>query len=159
MSNEAVRLGEVLRRHGLRLKKGLGQNFLADPVHLDRIVAAAELAPEDVVLEIGPGAGTLTLRLAQQAGRVVAAELDWRCCRSWPKRWRGNPTSRWCRGHSATRPGIAGERGTLQGRRQSALLHHLGGDTPPADRRPAARTGRADHPTRSRSASSPSRRT
>ena len=76
MSNEAVRLGEVLRRHGLRLKKGLGQNFLADPVHLDRIVAAAELMPDDVVLEIGPGVGTLTLRLAQQAGRVVAVELD-----------------------------------------------------------------------------------
>ena len=54
MSNEAVRLGEVLRRHGLRLKKGLGQNFLADPVHLDRIVAAAELTADDVVLEIGP---------------------------------------------------------------------------------------------------------
>ena len=76
MSNEAVRLGEVLRRHGLRLKKGLGQNFLADPVHLDRIVAAAELTPDDVVLEIGPGVGTLTVRLARQAGRVVAVELD-----------------------------------------------------------------------------------
>ncbi len=76
MGNEAVRLGEVLRRHDLRLKKGLGQNFLADPVHLDRIVAAAELTPDDVVLEIGPGVGTLTVRLAQQAGRVVAVELD-----------------------------------------------------------------------------------
>lgn len=76
MSNEAVRLGEVLRRHDLRLKKGLGQNFLADPVHLDRIVAAAELTSDDVALEIGPGVGTLTLRLAQRAGRVVAVELD-----------------------------------------------------------------------------------
>ena len=76
MGNEALRLGEVLRRHDLHLKKGLGQNFLADPVHLDRIVAAADLAPEDIVLEIGPGVGTLTQRLAQQAGRVVAVELD-----------------------------------------------------------------------------------
>lgn len=76
MGNEAVRLGEVLRRHGLRLKKGLGQNFLADPVHLDRIVAAAELTPDDVALEIGPGVGTLTVRLARRAGRVVAVELD-----------------------------------------------------------------------------------
>ena len=76
MGNEAVRLGEVLRRHDLRLKKGLGQNFLADPVHLDRIVAAAELTSDDVVLEIGPGVGTLTVRLAQRAGRVVAVELD-----------------------------------------------------------------------------------
>lgn len=76
MSNDAVRLGEVLRRHGLRLKKGLGQNFLADPVHLDRIVDAAQLAPADQVLEIGPGVGTLTARLAQRAGQVVAVELD-----------------------------------------------------------------------------------
>jgi len=60
----------------LHLKKGLGQNFLADPVHLDRIVAAAELAPDDVVIEVGPGVGTLTTRLASQAGRVVAVELD-----------------------------------------------------------------------------------
>jgi len=60
----------------LHLKKGLGQNFLADPVHLDRIVAAAELAPDDVVIEVGPGVGTLTARLASQAGRVVAVELD-----------------------------------------------------------------------------------
>ncbi len=71
-----VRLAELLKRHDLHLKKGLGQNFLADPVHLDRIVAAAELAPDDVVIEVGPGVGTLTARLASQAGRVVAVELD-----------------------------------------------------------------------------------
>jgi 16S rRNA (adenine1518-N6/adenine1519-N6)-dimethyltransferase len=74
--NDPVRLAELLRRHNLHLKKGLGQNFLADPVHLDRIVAAAELTGEDVVVEIGPGVGTLTARLASQAGRVVAVELD-----------------------------------------------------------------------------------
>lgn len=71
-----VRLAELLKRHGLHLKKGLGQNFLADAVHLDRIVAAAELTPDDVVIEVGPGVGTLTARLANQAGRVVAVELD-----------------------------------------------------------------------------------
>jgi 16S rRNA (adenine1518-N6/adenine1519-N6)-dimethyltransferase len=75
-TNHPVRLAELLRRHGLHLKKGLGQNFLADPVHLDRIVAAAELTPDDVVVEVGPGVGTLTARLASQAGRVVAVELD-----------------------------------------------------------------------------------
>lgn len=74
--NDPVRLAELLRRHGLHLKKGLGQNFLSDPVHLDRIVAAAELTKEDVVIEVGPGVGTLTSRLASQAGRVVAVELD-----------------------------------------------------------------------------------
>jgi 16S rRNA (adenine1518-N6/adenine1519-N6)-dimethyltransferase len=71
-----VRLGELLRRHGVRLQKGLGQNFLADPVHLDRIIAAAELTGDDVVLEVGPGVGTLTVRLAREAALVVAVELD-----------------------------------------------------------------------------------
>jgi 16S rRNA (adenine1518-N6/adenine1519-N6)-dimethyltransferase len=76
MNDSPVRLAELLRRHGLHLKKGLGQNFLADAVHLDRIVAAAELTTDDVVVEVGPGVGTLTARLASQAGRVVAVELD-----------------------------------------------------------------------------------
>jgi len=67
---------ELLRRYDLRPRKGLGQNFLADEVHLARIVAAAELTPDDVVLEIGPGPGTLTERLAKTARRVVAVELD-----------------------------------------------------------------------------------
>jgi len=76
MNSDAVHLGDLLRRHGLHLKKRLGQNFLSDPVHLDRIVAAAELGLADVVLEIGPGVGTLTARLARQAGQVIAVELD-----------------------------------------------------------------------------------
>ncbi|MBE2233918.1 MAG: 16S rRNA (adenine(1518)-N(6)/adenine(1519)-N(6))-dimethyltransferase [Anaerolinea sp.] len=76
MNDTPLRLAELLRRHGLHLKKSLGQNFLADPVHLDRIVAAAELSRADVVIEVGPGVGTLTARLASQAGRVVAVELD-----------------------------------------------------------------------------------
>ncbi len=45
---------------GIRPKKGLGQNFLVDPAHRARIVAAAELTPDDTVLEVGPGAGVLT---------------------------------------------------------------------------------------------------
>jgi 16S rRNA (adenine1518-N6/adenine1519-N6)-dimethyltransferase len=61
---------------GIRPKKGLGQNFLVDPAHRARIVAAADLTPDDTVLEVGPGPGVLTELLAQQAGRVVAVELD-----------------------------------------------------------------------------------
>ena len=76
MNDSPIRLAELLKRHGVHLKKGLGQNFLADPIHLDRIVAAAELTRDDVVIEVGPGVGTLTARLAAQAGRVVAVELD-----------------------------------------------------------------------------------
>lgn len=66
----------VLRKHGLHLKRYRGQNFLVDPRVLARIVAAAALKEEDVVLEIGPGIGTLTRELALRAGRVVAVELE-----------------------------------------------------------------------------------
>jgi len=61
---------------GIRPKKGLGQNFLVDPAHRGRIVAAADLTPADTVLEVGPGPGVLTELIAAQAGRVVAVELD-----------------------------------------------------------------------------------
>ena len=61
---------------GIRPKKGLGQNFLVDPAHRGRIVAAADLTRDDTVLEIGPGPGVLTELIAEQAGRVIAVELD-----------------------------------------------------------------------------------
>jgi 16S rRNA (adenine1518-N6/adenine1519-N6)-dimethyltransferase len=54
----------------------LGQNFLADPNLLDAIVRDAGLSPEDVVLEVGPGEGALTARLAERAARVHAIEID-----------------------------------------------------------------------------------
>jgi 16S rRNA (adenine1518-N6/adenine1519-N6)-dimethyltransferase len=66
----------LLRAHGLRPRKRLGQNFLTDPVALSRIVAAAELTADDAVVEVGSGLGTLTRRLAEQARLVVAIELD-----------------------------------------------------------------------------------
>jgi 16S rRNA (adenine1518-N6/adenine1519-N6)-dimethyltransferase len=65
----------LLKQWDLRPSKGLGQNFL-DRAILEKIVAAAELTPDDVVLEIGAGLGNLTVHLAQHAGRVVAVELD-----------------------------------------------------------------------------------
>ena len=61
---------------GKARRKALGQHFLASGAILDRIAAAADLTPEDVVVEIGPGAGALTGRLLEQAGRVVAVEVD-----------------------------------------------------------------------------------
>jgi 16S rRNA (adenine1518-N6/adenine1519-N6)-dimethyltransferase len=66
----------LLKRYDLRAHKGLGQNFLQDPLALERIVAAAEIQPTDIVLEIGPGLGSLTRYLAVAAREVVAVELD-----------------------------------------------------------------------------------
>ena len=69
-------LRSTLRQFDIKPKKSLGQNFLFDPAILDRIVQAGEVGPTDTVLEIGPGAGSLTRALAQAAARVVAVELD-----------------------------------------------------------------------------------
>jgi 16S rRNA (adenine1518-N6/adenine1519-N6)-dimethyltransferase len=66
----------LLRRYDLRPSKGLGQNFLQDNRALQKIVAAAELEQNDVVLEIGPGLGSLTRYLALSARSVTAVELD-----------------------------------------------------------------------------------
>src|SRR5438876_11951523 len=66
----------VLRRHGLRPRKRWGQNFLIDRNTLLNVLHAADVGPEDRVLEIGPGLGTLTRELAQACRRVVAVEID-----------------------------------------------------------------------------------
>ncbi len=58
------------------IRKSLGQHFLSDPRILDRIADAVTLAPDDTVVEIGPGRGSLTQALLQRAGRVVAIEID-----------------------------------------------------------------------------------
>jgi 16S rRNA (adenine1518-N6/adenine1519-N6)-dimethyltransferase len=68
----------LLRESGIRPDKALGQNFLTDPAILERIASAARLTYDDIVLEIGAGTGALTQRLAQEAGYVVAVELDQR---------------------------------------------------------------------------------
>ncbi len=57
-------------------RRRLGQNFLRDEALLDRVAEAAEIGPDDEVLEVGAGPGTLTRRLVAQARRVVAVELD-----------------------------------------------------------------------------------
>jgi 16S rRNA (adenine1518-N6/adenine1519-N6)-dimethyltransferase len=65
-----------LRRFDLKARKGLGQHFLIDSEVLEVILAAAELAPGDTVIEVGPGLGVLTRELAKQAGWIIAIELD-----------------------------------------------------------------------------------
>ncbi len=69
---------KILRAHGLRADKSLGQNFLQDPSALERITDAAEILPTDTVLEVGPGLGALTRHLAVAAKQVIAVELDGR---------------------------------------------------------------------------------
>jgi len=66
----------LLQRYQIAPSKGLGQNLLVNEAVYQRIVEAAALTSEDVVLEIGPGLGMLTRRLAERAGRVAAIELD-----------------------------------------------------------------------------------
>jgi 16S rRNA (adenine1518-N6/adenine1519-N6)-dimethyltransferase len=66
----------LLRQWELHPRKGLGQNFLVDERVLKQILAKAEVGPEDTVLEVGAGLGTLTQALAERARRVVAVEVD-----------------------------------------------------------------------------------
>jgi 16S rRNA (adenine1518-N6/adenine1519-N6)-dimethyltransferase len=63
-------------RLGVRPTKALGQNFVHDPNTVRRIVRAAELDPADVVVEVGPGLGSLTLGLLSECARVYAVEID-----------------------------------------------------------------------------------
>jgi len=59
-------------------KKSLGQNWLINPHIIDKIVTAAEISKDDIILEVGPGTGNLTKKLAEKAGRVIAIEKDHR---------------------------------------------------------------------------------
>ena len=68
----------ILRQHGLRADKSLGQNFLQDAYSLEKITSLAEILPTDTVLEVGPGLGALTRHLAVAAKQVIAVELDGR---------------------------------------------------------------------------------
>lgn len=67
---------ELLARTGVRPTKTLGQNFVVDPGTVRRIVRAAHVQPGDVVVEVGPGLGSLTLGLLEAGARVVAVEID-----------------------------------------------------------------------------------
>jgi 16S rRNA (adenine1518-N6/adenine1519-N6)-dimethyltransferase len=67
---------QIAGRLGIRPSKRLGQNFVTDAGTVRRITALAALDPSDVVLEVGPGFGSLTLPLLASAGRVVAVEVD-----------------------------------------------------------------------------------
>lgn len=72
----SVDVPRLLQKYGLRPRKGLGQNFLADSNILRKVVEAGGIQAGEAVLEIGPGLGSLTRLLAESAQRVVAVEID-----------------------------------------------------------------------------------
>jgi 16S rRNA (adenine1518-N6/adenine1519-N6)-dimethyltransferase len=76
MSLRYLDIFPLIQKYHVQPKKSLGQNFLVDPNGLNKVLQAAQLNPEDTVLEIGAGLGSLTYLLAQQAKYVVAVELD-----------------------------------------------------------------------------------
>jgi 16S rRNA (adenine1518-N6/adenine1519-N6)-dimethyltransferase len=69
-------LRRLFEEHGLRPKNKLGQNFLIDLNLVDLLVRTAELGPDDLAVEVGSGTGSLTARLAEQAGTVLSVEID-----------------------------------------------------------------------------------
>ena len=66
----------LMKKYNISANKELGQNFLIDDNVIENIVEAAEINEKDFVIEIGPGLGTLTSRLVEKAGKVIAIELD-----------------------------------------------------------------------------------
>ncbi|MFP3895235.1 MAG: 16S rRNA (adenine(1518)-N(6)/adenine(1519)-N(6))-dimethyltransferase RsmA [Anaerolineales bacterium] len=72
----SAKIMSLIRRYDIRPSKGLGQNFLVDEAVYDDILEASDVRASDTVLEIGPGIGILTRRLAEKAKCVVAVELD-----------------------------------------------------------------------------------
>ena len=72
---------ELLSKYETRPSKGLGQNFLIDKNILNKIIESADIKPNDIILEVGPGIGTLTQELAKTAKEVIAVEKDKKMCK------------------------------------------------------------------------------
>ena len=67
---------ELVKKHGFKFTKSLGQNFLIDDNIVDKIVAGAGIGPGDKIIEVGPGIGTLTREMASRAEALMAVEID-----------------------------------------------------------------------------------
>ena len=80
---------EIMKKYGITANKNLGQNFLIDEEALNSIIDCSDITENDLVIEIGPGLGTLTSRLLEKAGRVVIIELDERMVNLLSKRFSG----------------------------------------------------------------------
>ena len=66
----------ILKKYNVKANKNLGQNFLIDEQVISDIISGAEIGSEDLVIEIGPGLGTLTAFLIEKAKKVICIELD-----------------------------------------------------------------------------------
>ena len=66
----------IVESHGFKFSKSLGQNFLIDSNVVDNIVEGAQIGPDDYVIEVGPGIGTLTREISKRAKNVIAVEID-----------------------------------------------------------------------------------
>lgn len=105
-------------RRTARPRKGLAQHFLTDHGALARIVDAAELGPDDIVIEVGPGRGVLTRALAARVRRVIAVELDAALCRELER-------------EIAALGNVTIVQGDILGTDVAALLSPSGGPPPP----------------------------
>lgn len=107
----------ILKHYNIRPSKGLGQNFLLSERAFQCILEAAELTSSDVVLEVGPGIGSLTRRLAERAGRVVAIELDRKMLAVLPETLAGCENVHLVEGDFLTLDPVATLRGALSAER------------------------------------------
>ena len=76
MSNILEDTQFIMKKYKIRANKSLGQNFLINQNVVDKIVESSNISKEDLVIEIGPGLGTLTKELLERAGKVICIELD-----------------------------------------------------------------------------------
>ena len=76
MSNLVEETRNIMKKYGIRANKDLGQNFLINNEVVENIVNSSEISQDDMVIEIGPGLGTLTKYLLEKAGKVLCIELD-----------------------------------------------------------------------------------
>ena len=67
---------DILKKYNITANKKLGQNFLVDDNAIDAIVNSSNITKEDLIIEIGPGLGTLTKPLLERAGKVICIELN-----------------------------------------------------------------------------------
>lgn len=76
MTHSRAEITRLLEEHGLSPRRAFGQNFVADPNTVRRIARLANVGPDDHVIEIGAGLGSLTLALAESGARITAIEVD-----------------------------------------------------------------------------------